>query len=86
MWGVYLSKELRHGVTLCTLGDAIASFLEREDQCTKNLINVTSKELYRQKGKSWEDLEPQDWRRSTKTVARWAETTGKTRLYSTFSL
>ncbi len=86
MWCVYFSKELRHGVTLCTLGDAIASFLEREDQYTGNLVNVTWKELSKQKGKSWETVKARAWQDSGKPPVRWARTTGRTRLYTTFSM
>ena len=84
MWCTYGNKDLRSGTTLCTMGDAVAEFLQREDMETRDLVNVTSKELYKRKKQDWE-FEPREWSRSKKVV-RWGQVTSPMRLGFTFTV
>ena len=83
MWYTYFDKDIRSGATLCTLGDAVASFLHTQDDTTQHLNNVTLKELKQHKS-NWH-FDPVMWRRSDRRVTIWAHTVSKTNLWITFS-
>ena len=84
MWYCYGSKTLRTGTTICTLGDAIASFLEKQDPFTKNLNNVTRQEIVAHEG-NW-GFKPQEWISSEKQIQPWQKTVTSRRLYVTLAL